>query len=53
MLEKTNDSQKLKGKLVESIQVEGLGDLAQEYAELGLDSVIQEGILKDIPIGKN
>lgn len=42
-------SNKLEGKLVESIKVDGLGDLAQQYVELGLD-MVTSGVLKDIPI---
>jgi len=41
---------KLEGKLVESIKIDGLGDLAQEYAELGLDLITDDGVLRDIPI---
>ena len=42
--------QKLEGKLVKSFGVKDLGDLAAEYAELGLDSILDEGLVKDIPI---
>jgi len=42
--------EKIEGKLIESIKVNGLADLAQEYAELGLDMVLEEGALRDIPI---
>ena len=40
----------LEGKLVKSFEVKELGELASEYAELGLDSILDEGIVKDIPI---
>ncbi len=45
-----NDIEKLEGKLIESMKIDGLGKLAQDYAELGLDLVTKDGILKDIPI---
>lgn len=45
-----DNSNKLEGKLVESIKIGDLGDLAQKYTELGLDLVVEDGILKDIPI---
>jgi hypothetical protein len=50
MTTETNNNHNLEGKLVESIKIEGLGKLVQEYTELGLDMVTDEGILKDIPI---
>jgi hypothetical protein len=40
----------LEGKLVESFEAKELGDLAAEYSELGLDSILDDGIVKDIPI---
>ncbi len=40
----------LEGKLVESIEAKTLGDLTVEYAELGLDGILDDGIIKDIPI---
>lgn len=42
--------EKLKGKLIESIKIKGLGELAQEYIELGLDLITNDGVLRDIPI---
>lgn len=39
----------LEGKLVESIEAKKLGDLTVEYAELGLDDILNDGIIKDIP----
>ncbi len=50
MTEETNDNHRSESKLVDSIKIEGLGDLVQEYTELGLDTFTDEGILKDIPI---
>lgn len=44
------NSNKLEGKLVESIKIDGLGELTQEYAELGIDVVMKDGVLRDIPI---
>lgn len=41
---------KIEGKLVESIKIDGLGELAKEYAELGIDLVTEDGVLRDIPI---
>ncbi len=41
---------KLEGKLVESLAVKDVGDLVSDYAELGLDSILDEGLVKDIPI---
>ena len=40
----------LEGKIVKSFEVKELGDLAAEYSELGLDSILNSGIAKDIPI---
>jgi len=45
-----NTHEKIEGKLIESIKVDGLSELAQEYAELGIDLVMKDGVLKDIPI---
>ncbi len=50
MKEKANNNQGLEGKLIASIKIEGLGELVQEYTELGLDMVTDEGIIKNIPI---
>jgi hypothetical protein len=44
------DNIRLEGKLVQSIKLEGLVELTQDYIELGLDSVLKEGLAKDIPI---
>ena len=41
----TEESQKLEGKLVESFHVTELGSLATEYSELGLDSILDDGIV--------
>lgn len=40
----------IEGKLVESIVIKDVGDLVSDYAELGLDSILDEGLVKDIPI---
>lgn len=40
----------IEGKLVESLEVKRLGELAADCAELGLDSILDDGIVKDIPI---
>lgn len=45
-----DDLDKLEGKLVESIKIEGLGEIVQEYTELGIDLVLKDGVLKDVPI---
>lgn len=47
MLEENN---LLEGKLVKSLEAKELEDLAVEYSELGLDSILDDGIVKDIPI---
>lgn len=41
---------KLNGELVKSIKIEGLGELAKEYGELGLDLVFGNELVKGIPI---
>lgn len=46
----SDDKKSMEGKLVESIKVEGLGELAQQFSELGFDLIYKEGLLKDIPI---
>ncbi len=40
----------IEGKLVESLEVKRLGERAADCAELGLDSILDDGIVKDIPI---
>lgn len=50
MAKSDTDHNKLEGKLVKSIEAKELGGLGAEYAELGLDSILDEGIVKDIPI---
>jgi len=40
----------IEGKLVESLEVKRLGELAADCAELSLDSILDDGIVKDIPI---
>ncbi len=40
----------IEGKLVKSIEAKELGALTADYAELGLDALLEDGILKDIPI---
>ena len=45
-----NDNQNLEGKLVESIEAKELGSLTADYAELGLDAILDDGIAKNIPI---
>lgn len=40
----------IEGKLVESLEVKRLGELAADCAKLGLDSILDDGIVKDIPI---
>jgi len=44
------ESRILEGKLIESLEVKELGSLAAEYSELGLDSILNDGIAKDIPL---
>lgn len=45
-----DNNQILEGKLVQAFKVKGLGSLAADCAELGLDSILDDGIVKDIPI---
>lgn len=45
-----NNSEKIEGKLVETIKIDGLADLTKDFTELGIDLVLKDGILKDIPI---
>jgi hypothetical protein len=40
----------IEGKLTESIVIKDVGDLVSDYAELGLDSILDDGLVKDIPI---
>lgn len=42
--------EQLKGKLVESLPIKELGSLALSYGELRLDSVLDDGVSKDVPI---
>lgn len=44
------EEKRLEGKLVQSFAVKELGDLTAEYAELSFDSILGDGIFKDIPI---
>jgi len=48
MQEETKQS--IDGKLVKSLETQELSSLATEYAEIALDSVFDNGIIKDIPI---
>jgi hypothetical protein len=50
MRKEEDASQRLDGQLIKSIKVKGLGDIAKEYGELGLDLVIDSEILRGIPI---
>jgi len=45
-----SDTSDLSRSLVESICADELKSLAGEYAELGIDQLIKEGVLKDIPV---
>ena len=47
-----NDPDKIEGKLVESIEIKELSSLTTDYAELGLDSILDNSIVKNIPILK-
>ena len=47
-----NDPDNLEGKLVESIEIKELSSLTTDYAELGLDSILDNSIVKNIPILK-
>ncbi|MBN1763740.1 MAG: hypothetical protein JW860_00650 [Sedimentisphaerales bacterium] len=49
----TNPPEAIEGKLIKSLKVDKLKELASDYAELGLDSILDEGIVKDIPIIKS
>jgi len=46
----TNEENKIEGKLIQSFEVKAIGELATEYAELGIDLILDDGIIKDIPI---
>lgn len=45
-----DNSESIDGMLVESIKCGGLSGILQEYAELGIDRIIDDGLLKDVPI---
>jgi hypothetical protein len=45
-----DNSNKIEGKLIESLEAKELGSLTIDYVELGLDSILDDGIIKDIPI---
>ena len=44
------NSNNLEGKLVASFEAKELAGLVTDYSELGLDSILDDGIVKDIPI---
>jgi hypothetical protein len=46
----SEENNRLEGKLVKSFKLKELGDLTMEYGELGLDSFLNDGLVKDIPI---
>lgn len=51
MLTEPNANQsKIEGELVKSIKDEKITKLATDYTELGLDSILDDGVTKDIPI---
>jgi hypothetical protein len=41
---------KLGSAVVESMTNESAIEIAKEYAEIGIDAVLSEGVLKDIPV---
>ena len=43
-------STELGAAVVESLATEAATEIAKEYAEIGLDAVLSEGLLKDIPV---
>jgi hypothetical protein len=45
-----DSNKKLSTELVTTVRSAGVADLAKEYAEIGLDAVLSDGLLKDIPI---
>ncbi len=45
-----DNKQILEGKLVKSFEAKELGSLTADYAELGLDALLDDGLAKDIPI---
>jgi hypothetical protein len=45
-----NENQPLEGKLIKSIESKELSSLTSDYTELGLDSILDDGIVKDIPV---
>lgn len=45
-----DEANKIEGKLVESLEAKELGSLTADYAELGLDAILDDGLAKDIPI---
>jgi hypothetical protein len=49
-MKKQIDRIRFKSKLIKTLKMEGLSDLVQDYIELGIDSLFDEGIAKDIPI---
>jgi hypothetical protein len=49
-MEKHIDMINLESKLIKTLKTEGIGDLLQNAAELGIDSLFDEGLAKDIPI---
>ena len=46
----TDEINAIEGKLVQSIEAKELGSLTADYAELGLDALLDDGLAKDIPI---
>jgi len=48
--EQADNPNQLEGKLIESFEAKELERLSVDYAEIGLDSIFEEGIVKDIPI---
>jgi len=46
----SEESRVIEGKLVESLRSKELGDMVTECSELGLDNILDDGIVKNIPI---
>ena len=43
-------STELGAAVVESLATESAAEIAKEYAEIGLDAVLSDGLLKEIPV---
>ena len=49
-MKKGSDSENLGDSLIKSVTQAGAGEIARDISEIALDSVLDGGLLKDVPV---